>query len=89
MFNIPPEKIILMGDSGGDGPHFEWGAGIGALLIGSMTKPSLETYCQTKGINIDLRFGLSYTAGDEKDPQRQMQLDFRELRALIEAKLAQ
>ncbi|MBW2202038.1 MAG: hypothetical protein JRF71_14625 [Deltaproteobacteria bacterium] len=27
-FNIPPEKIIVMGDSGGDGPHFEWGAGI-------------------------------------------------------------
>ena len=45
--NIPGEKIILMGDSGGDGPHFEWGAGIGAHLIGSMTKPSLETYCQT------------------------------------------
>ena len=39
---IEPEKIILVGDSGGDGPHFEWGAGSGAYLIGSMTKPSLD-----------------------------------------------
>ena len=32
-FNIPGEKIVLMGDSGGDGPHFEWGAQLGAFLI--------------------------------------------------------
>jgi hypothetical protein len=58
-FNIPAEKIILMGDSGGDGPHFEWGSETGAFLIGSMTKPSLEDYCETRGITIDLHFGLS------------------------------
>jgi 2-hydroxy-3-keto-5-methylthiopentenyl-1-phosphate phosphatase len=84
MLNIAPEKIILMGDSGGDGPHFKWGAGIGAFLIGSMTKPSLENYCQTKGINIDLRFGLSYTSGAKKDPDKEMQIDFMELSSTLQ-----
>ena len=75
-FNIPADKIILMGDSGGDGPHFEWGAGRGAFLIGSMTKSSLESFCRTRDINIDLHFGLSYSGGDEKDPKKEMQIDF-------------
>jgi 2-hydroxy-3-keto-5-methylthiopentenyl-1-phosphate phosphatase len=83
-FNISPEKIILMGDSGGDGPHFKWGAGIGAFLIGSMTKPSLENYCQAKGIQIDLRFGLSYTSGAEKDPDKEMQIDFMDLSSTLQ-----
>lgn len=78
-FNLPAEKIILMGDSGGDGPHFEWGAGKGAFLIGSMTKPSLESFCRTRDINIDLHFGLSYSEGEEKDPQKEMQTDFKNL----------
>jgi 2-hydroxy-3-keto-5-methylthiopentenyl-1-phosphate phosphatase len=78
-FNIPAEKIILMGDSGGDGPHFEWGAETGVFLIGSMTKPSLKGFCQTRGINIDLHFGLSYSDGEEKDQQREMQTDFKKL----------
>jgi 2-hydroxy-3-keto-5-methylthiopentenyl-1-phosphate phosphatase len=83
-FNIPPKKIIVMGDSGGDGPHFEWGAGIGACLIGSMTKPSLKTYCQKKGIVINAYFGLSYTAAEKKDPKREMQFNFMDLASLIE-----
>ena len=43
-YHIPADKIIIMGDSGGDGPHFEWGARSGATLIGSMTKTSLSRY---------------------------------------------
>ena len=78
-FNIPAEKIIVMGDSGGDGPHFEWGAETGAFLIGSMTKPSLKSFCQARGINIDFHFGLSYSQGEEQDPQREMQTDFKNL----------
>ncbi len=50
-------KVIVMGDSGGDGPHFEWGAKVGALIIGSMTKPSLEAYCRDRGVQIHVRFG--------------------------------
>ena len=83
-FNIPGEKIVLMGDSGGDGPHFEWGAQNGAFLIGSMPKPSLETYCQTKGVDIDVRFGLSYAEGDEKNLKQEIQTDFRDLLPVIE-----
>jgi len=83
-YDIPAEKIIIMGDSGGDGPHFEWGAQINAFLIGSMPKPSLETYCQAKGVDIDLRFGLSYAEGDAKDPKQEMQTDFRDLSPVIE-----
>ncbi len=29
-FNISPKRVIVMGDSGGDGPHFKWGASAGA-----------------------------------------------------------
>jgi len=48
---------IIVGDSGGDGPHFEWGAGSGAFLIGLMPKPSLLEYCDKKGVTIDLLVG--------------------------------
>ena len=78
-YNISADKIILMGDSGGDGPHFEWGSENGTYLIGSMTKPSLKNYCQSRGIHIDLHFGLTYEEGVEKDPQKEMQSDFTEL----------
>lgn len=78
-YQIKADKIIVMGDSGGDGPHFEWGSKTGAYLIGSMTKPSLENYCLTRGINIDLHFGLSYGKGAERDPKKEMQSDFTEL----------
>ena len=77
--NISADKIILMGDSGGDGLHFEWGSQNGAYLIGSMTKYSLKSYCQSQDVHIDLQFGLSYGEGEEKDPQKEMQVDFAEL----------
>ncbi|RMG54990.1 MAG: hypothetical protein D6722_28390, partial [Bacteroidetes bacterium] len=31
LHEIPAGNLIVMGDSGGDGPHFEWGAQRGAL----------------------------------------------------------
>ena len=83
-FNISFNQIILMGDSGGDGPHFEWGTKADAFLIGSMTKPSLETYCQKKNININVRFGTSATAGQKRDLQKEMQIDFMDIASLIE-----
>jgi len=78
-FNISADKIIVMGDSGGDGPHFEWGSKTGAYLIGSMTKPSLDNYCSSNGIDIDLRFGPAYGKGAKRDPEKEMQADFAEL----------
>ena len=77
-------KIILMGDSGGDGPHFQWGAGSGAFLIGSMTKPSLDNYCRKKNIAINLRFGLDYSRGEKKDPQKELEINYMDLATTIE-----
>ncbi len=81
---IPAAKIILLGDSGGDGPHFEWGAAIGAFLIGSMTKPSLDAYCRKKNIEIDLRFGLDYSRREKRNPQKELQINFMDLTTTIE-----
>jgi 2-hydroxy-3-keto-5-methylthiopentenyl-1-phosphate phosphatase len=82
---IPAAKIILLGDSGGDGPHFEWGATNGAFLIGSMTKPSLDAYCRKKDIEIDLRFGLDYRRREKRNPQEESQVNFMVLTATIKA----
>ncbi|ROQ93171.1 HAD family hydrolase [Desulfosoma caldarium] len=56
---IPAGRIIIMGDSGGDGPHFAWGAQVKALLIASRPKPSLEKYCADRGIVIHHRIGTT------------------------------
>jgi hypothetical protein len=71
--------IVLMGDSGGDGPHFQWGAHKGAFLIGSMTKPSLKAYCRRHDIQINLQFGVSYDDGRKRAPDVEMTVDFRDL----------
>lgn len=82
---IPAGKIILIGDSGGDGPHFEWGSRTGAYLIGSMTKATLNDYCRPKNIRLDLKFGLDYTKGAKRDVRQEMQVNFMDLAAVIEA----
>ncbi|MCJ7772584.1 MAG: hypothetical protein MUP22_05560 [Desulfobacterales bacterium] len=82
--NIPSDKIILMGDSGGDGAHFEWGTKQGAFLIGSMTKASLSEYCEKKNIRINHRFGHSYAQGEVRDIDKEMEFDFMELTSVIE-----
>ncbi len=81
---IPAAKIILLGDSGGDGPHFEWGVAAGACLIGSMTKPSLDNYCRAKNIEINLRFGLDYSRRERRIPQEESQVNFMDLATRIE-----
>ncbi|MBI5552282.1 MAG: hypothetical protein HY911_12305 [Desulfobacterales bacterium] len=87
-FKIPPEKIILMGDSGGDGPHFQWGVRVGARLIGCMVKASLGDYCRRAGIVLHHRFGPVYAAGEPKDPRREAGCDFRDLFETIASALA-
>ena len=83
-FSIPANKIILIGDSGGDGPHFKWGAGINALLIGSMTKPSLKKYCDNHNISINTQFGISYAEKEDKNLHKEMQTNFMDLLPVIE-----
>jgi hypothetical protein len=86
--NIPSKSIVVMGDSGGDGPHFAWGSAQGALLVGSMTKPSLSKYCESKGITISKHFGLTYSAGQQRDLAREMQVNFKDLIDVIETAVA-
>lgn len=81
---LTPDKVIVMGDSGGDGPHFAWAASTGAFTIGSMTKDSLNTYCRRAGAKIHLRFGLTYGPGEKRSIAREMQVNFRDLAAVIE-----
>lgn len=50
-------NIFLIGDSGGDGPHFLWGKKNNAILIGCMTKPSLVNFCNNNNIKIDYYVG--------------------------------
>ncbi len=78
-----PGNVVVMGDSGGDGPHFEWGARSGAYLVGSMTKPSLAAYCETHGIEINKRFGVSYSQGETRDLDKEMAVDFMDLADLF------
>ena len=84
---IPPDRVIVMGDSGGDGPHFEYAHRAGAFIIGSMTKPSLAAYCEQRGIRMNLQFGLVYGPGEKRDPDREMAIDFQDLKGPIEEAL--
>lgn len=86
--NLPPQKVIVMGDSGGDGPHFQWAAVSGAYLIGVMTKASLAAYCRTKGITVNLLFGVSYAPEEKRNVEKEMKVNFMELTDVIETALA-
>jgi len=68
-----------MGDSGGDGPHFAWGADRGAFLIACMPKPSLKRYCRQKNIQLGLQFGPPYEDGQARCLKDEMRVDFRDL----------
>lgn len=86
-FDVPLERVIVMGDSGGDGPHFAWAARSGAFKIGSMIKASLDGFCREKGIRIDVRFGVSYGDGEKRDAARERAFDFMALSTVIERRL--
>ncbi len=78
-FSIPHNRIFLMGDSGGDGPHFQWGDKVGATLIGSMTKPSLAKYCRDKGITIHHQVGHTYRPGEPVSMDKERGFDFKSM----------
>ncbi len=84
--HISYEKIIVIGDSGGDGPHFKWGASKGVSLVGSMTKSSLSKYCEAKAIKIDKHIGPLYKQGDKRNLELEYQYDFRELKDFVSSK---
>jgi hypothetical protein len=82
---ISPNQVVIMGDSGGDGPHFKWGYSNGAFLIGSMTKPSLDAYCTETEVTINKRFGVSYSLGESRDRNSEMRTNFMDLTDLLAA----
>ncbi|MFZ1986805.1 MAG: hypothetical protein WAU91_20505 [Desulfatitalea sp.] len=84
---LPAGKSVLIGDSGGDGPHLEWGSKTGAYLIGSMTKGSLKRYCEQRKIGIDLLFGPSWEEGAARNQETEMKVNFMDLAPTLEAVL--
>jgi phosphoglycolate phosphatase-like HAD superfamily hydrolase len=83
-WGIPPAKTLLIGDSGGDGPHFEWGAKAGAFLVGSMTKWSLAQYCKSREIEIDWYLGPRYAQGEKRSEEKEREVNFLDLIPRIE-----
>ncbi len=83
-YGIRSDRIVIIGDSGGDGPHFEWGDRTGAFLVGSMTKPSLADYCRAKGIRIHLRFGIYNPQKKDAAPGDTSQVKYMDLVSVIE-----
>jgi hypothetical protein len=84
-FGISEEKIVIIGDSGGDGPHFEWGEKHRAYMIGSMAKHSLTNYCIKNNIEINLLFGPAYRIGEERNGETEMFVDFMDLTSVFES----
>lgn len=82
---IPPQRVMVIGDSGGDGPHLQWADEKGAFLIGSMTKASLRTYLKKRGISVHKDFGVPYGPTDSRDRDLEMGVNFMDLSFLIEA----
>ena len=82
-YEILPEKIIVIGDSGGDGPHFAWAASSGAMTIGSMAKPSLIKYCRQRRIAIQHHFGHTYSDGEQAAAEKEKQYDFMDMASII------
>lgn len=86
-FRVSPQNILVMGDSGGDGPHFKWASDQKAVCVASMAKPSLKLFCAREQIEIDYFFGISYQEGQPRRHAEEMQVDFRELIPFIENRL--
>ena len=84
----PPNRLVVMGDSGGDGPHFLWAFNQRAFLIGSMTKNSLAQYCRSRGVLIDLSFGVSYGPEEARKVEKEMTFDFMDLAEVIQKALS-
>lgn len=82
-YNISPEHTILLGDSGGDGPHFDWGERHAVKKIGCMAKQSLITYCARRQITIDMFFGPSPAPNEQRNARKEMCVDFLELRSIF------
>lgn len=82
-WGIRSEQLIVMGDSGGDGPHFVWAYQQNAYLVASMAKASLINYCTSRNINIQRFFGVMYKPGQERDLNLELQHNFMDLVSIV------
>jgi hypothetical protein len=82
-FSVPLDRVLVIGDSGGDGPHFHWAHTSGALAVASMCKPSLLEYCRSRGFEPDAFFGKTYRPGEPRDPSAEDSVDFNALAELV------
>lgn len=82
--NVPAGKLVVMGDSGGDGPHFHWAARSSGYLIASMAKPSLVNYCEKRNVKINRFFGLRYEPGQSRNLDGEMAVSFMQLTDVIQ-----
>lgn len=78
-FNISTDHIVVVGDSGGDGPHFQWAQSVGATTVASMAKPSLVKYCQRRGVTIQHQFGHTYAPDEPVNVEKEMGYNFMDL----------
>jgi hypothetical protein len=82
-FGVPFGNVIVIGDSGGDGPHFEWAGNVGAATIACMAKPSLLNYCRRRHLKITHRFGHTYAEGEAVAFEKENRYDFMELTEVV------
>jgi hypothetical protein len=87
LLDVPAHRTAVVGDSGGDGPHFAWAMKTGALRIGINTKASLETYCAERGIEINARVGPSYQPGEPRDRDAEARTDLIRVRDILQREL--
>lgn len=86
-FGLDPSRVIVIGDSGGDGRHFQWGASVGCYLIGSMTKVSLTKFCAQNHVSINKRFGVTYSESQPRNIEEEYKYNFKELGLFVVDKL--
>jgi 2-hydroxy-3-keto-5-methylthiopentenyl-1-phosphate phosphatase len=86
-YGMSGDKILAIGDSGGDGPHFKWVHENGGFLIASMQKHSLAEFCQSNEVQIDFCFGRSYGRNEPRNLELEMTYDFTNLFPVIQAAL--
>ncbi len=80
---ITAKKTVVIGDSGGDGPHFAWAEKKSIYKIGSMTKQSLLDFCSKNKITINMHIGPTYPQGQKRDVSQEMKTDFASLRSIL------
>ena len=82
-WGISPRQLIVIGDSGGDGPHFVWAHQQNAHLIASMAKTSLLNYCKSRNVTIERFFGVVYKPDQPRELDLELKYNFMDLVPMV------